>query len=215
VVAVALGRLAIQFVEWVLPKIPVLLVSLGQLAIELVAWIARQIPVIALEVGKWAVSLVGWVIESIPGVTLALGEWLLSVLQWLATVPEQLMLAGMKLGQAIGDGIIAGIGDLPQRVGDKLNEIPGMPLVGNAAGFAAGAGANPGGAIIGAAGSALGGLGDLIFRGGKPEAAPTTLNNTTNVYIDGQKISETIDRRLFNNASQASSGFTHGRLGGQ
>jgi hypothetical protein len=100
------------------------------------------------------------------------------------------------------------------------------------------------GNLAGGAGAALGGLGDLIFRGGKPpsmatggiipgvgpqliighggeEVVPTGrrggavhLTHTTVLQIDGQKLGEIVERLMFNDASQYSSGFAPASTGG-
>jgi TP901 family phage tail tape measure protein len=130
-IAAALVGLAATFVAWVAPKIPGLLVELGKLALGMIGWIAQQIPVIAIAVGKWIVSFIGWIAQAIPQAVIEFGKWLAGVLAWMATVPGTLFAAAVKWGKSIVDGIMSGIGDIAKTVGDKLNTIPGVSLVGN------------------------------------------------------------------------------------
>lgn len=135
VVAAALGRLAIEFVAWVLPKIPSLLVALGQFALSLLGWLAGEIPVLDGALLDWGAALIGWVVDSIPGLMANLGNWFAQVLAWASGLPAQIYNAFLGFGQQIAKGIVDGIGDIAKAVGDKLNTIPGVSLVGGVVSF--------------------------------------------------------------------------------
>ena len=61
------------------------------------------------------------------------------------------------------------------------------------------------GSTIGDVGALLGGAGDLIFRGGQ---APTQVTNNITVKLDGDTVHEYTETKLYDRASQYSSGFS-------
>lgn len=150
VVAVAIGKVAIEFVSWVVAHIPALLLALGQFGVALIGWVVAEIPVVAGALLDMAAAFIGWVVDSIPGLLANLAAWLVSLLQWIGTIPGQVYDAFKAVGKAIFDGILDGIGNIAKAVGDKLNSIPGVSIVGGVVSF--------GGSVVS---NTIGGVGQL------------------------------------------------------
>jgi hypothetical protein len=116
---------------------------------------------------------------------------------------------------------MAGIGDIGKAVGDKLNTIPGVSLVGGVGANAVGAVQGVGGAIAGAVPHfAQGGIvagtgpqlavvhgGETVTPAGQPAGGTVEHVTHSHIYLDGKQITEVVERNLFRNASTYSSGF--------
>jgi TP901 family phage tail tape measure protein len=222
VVAGALLGVAIEFVKWIAPKIPGLIVELGKLIVALVGAIVGAVPTIVTALLKWGVAMVGWVAGAAVQLLAALGGLLAQLLGWLAGVPAQVVSGATAIGKSIFDGIMAGIGDIGKAVGDKLNTIPGVSLVGGVGANAVGAVQGIGGAIGGAIphfamGGVVPGTGPqlAVVHGGETVVPPGggaaqgggVVEVHSHLHLDGREISEVVERHLFRNASTYSSGF--------
>jgi len=160
IVAVAIGKMAIEFINWVIPKIPGLLLELGKLGLALIGWVLEQVPKITGALLDWGGKLIGWVLDSIPGLLANLGNMLGQLLGWFTGVLGQIGDAAFKFGKAIFDGVINGIGDIAKAVGDKLNSIPGVSIIGGVVSFG-----------VSVASNAVGGVNDLLTTAGGGGAA--------------------------------------------
>jgi TP901 family phage tail tape measure protein len=130
-----LAKWAVAFVGWVLPMIPLVLGKLAQFALSVLGWLIGQIPALEAALNRWANAAIAWVANSIPGLLGALGNWLTQVLQWVSGVLGTIYNAFLRFGGQIAKGIIDGIGNIAKAVGDKLNTIPGVSIVGGVVAF--------------------------------------------------------------------------------
>lgn len=102
----------LAFVKWVAPQIPPLLAELGTLLVQLGDWIiTTALPEITTKLLEWAAAFLDWIATSVlPYLAEKLGEILTKVGSWIISdgVPGMIS-AGEDLGEAVLDGIAAGI----------------------------------------------------------------------------------------------------------
>jgi TP901 family phage tail tape measure protein len=158
------------------------------------------------NVSRWLGTLPG----AIAGVFGQVGAFL-------AGLPAQFFAWASNIGKAVFDGIMAGLGNVGQAVNQKLSEIPGVKLGGDI-GANLGAGWNEvaknlphfdlGGVVPGSGPQlVVAHGGETITPVGRAGGAP--ISHTTHVVLqlDGTTIAEHVERRIFNNAEGATSGF--------
>lgn len=167
IAAMALADLAIRFVAWVLPMIPPLLGKLLELGVALVGWIIGEIPKIATALVQWEYQVGQWVINAIPGLIANLGQFFANLQAWVAQQEANIYQSFLSFGGQIVKGIMDAIGSIGKLVGDKLNEIPGVSIVGGVISFGVSVASNTVGGVAQLGANAAGAL----SGGSKPPPA--------------------------------------------
>lgn len=165
----AAGKLAGAIVAWVGPEIPVLVGDIGDLLGAAIDWIGSTgLPLLVTAATALAIALVNAFITELgllPGqvgtvitslVIPALQTAMQAVITFLQNLAPMFLSAAGKIGQAIEDGIMNVVGNVGKMVGDALNSIPGVSIIGGVVGFAVNAATTVGGAAVGAAGTVVG-----------------------------------------------------------
>jgi TP901 family phage tail tape measure protein len=79
----ALGRVALAFVAWVGPMVPLLLDALTHAAALVIDWIEKQVPVWTSYLLLWAQTFIAWVQPLIPPLLAALGQLGSMIIDWI------------------------------------------------------------------------------------------------------------------------------------
>jgi TP901 family phage tail tape measure protein len=134
------------FVGWIGPMIVKVLDALAPMAVKVLNWlvnfgmqfttwfITNLVPDTIVAVLNVANAILSWIVPHIPDVIGVLVQMLGGMLDWFGSVVGQVGQAAGKLGQGIVDGILNAIAGLPKLVGDQLNKIPGIGLLGGIVG---------------------------------------------------------------------------------
>lgn len=123
-------------VAWIKPRIVPAIAALTELLTAILTWIVTDaLPKIFEQALKLGLALLSWAIDLVPEAIKALGVFLQGMLDWIQEVAiPALWEFGGNMGNAIIDGIVAGIKAVASKVADAVKSIPGVGLAGDIAG---------------------------------------------------------------------------------